>query len=397
MCRKLNVLYYEPSTGYGGSARCLSGWLKHMNKNKIKPIVSVHFNGPVIRGIRESGVPVVNIFYFNFLKQLSMKIKGREFLAYIVFAAEFILNIVPVALRLVLIIKRKKIDLVDVNSSIITGIPGILAAKFAGVPCVCHLHDTRSLTSKEKFLVKDVRKFFILTKEALHLYDSLGQERMILLYNGLELQTWKISGNAQHIRQELKIPTKNIVVGMAGRITNGKGQPEFLRAAEIVGKSRNDVTFLIVGGTVFTDKDYEAEMHRLASKFRVNDRIIFTGWRDDIRELMSMFDIFVFPTTTFPEGFGMVCIEAMALNKPVVASDIPGPSEIVADELTGFLVTPGDERALAEKILYLIANPLILKKMGAAGRKRVEILFDVKKTVEIIENVYEEILAANVG
>ena len=390
--KRKRVLFYEPSTGYGGSARCLLGWLKYIDEKKVKPFVAVHFDGPAIKAMKRSEIRVINIFYFKFLQQLSMVIKGSTIPAYIVFIFEFILNIIPVTIYLMLIIQVKKISLVDVNSSIITGIPGILAAKFTGTPCVCHIHDTRLMTTKEKLFTKTITKFFILTKKAMHLYSDLGKERMVLLYNALDLQAWKTSDQTQCVYKELAISSDDIVVGMVGRITKGKGHSEFLKAAEMVSKERQDVTFLIVGGAVFTDKGYERYLWQLAAKSVASERIIFTGWRDDVREVMSSIDILAFPTTTFPEGFPVTCVEAMALSKPVIASDIPGPSEIVVDNVTGFLVGPGDEKALADKILYLIKNPLASKEMGLAGRKHAESFFDVKKSVKKIEEVYEKIV-----
>ena len=79
----------------------------------------------------------------------------------------------------------------------------------------------------------------------------------------------------------------------------------------------------------------------------------------------------------------------------ICASDIPGPSDIVVDGETGFLVSPGDIKALAEKMIYLLENPDVARKMGEKGRKRVKEHFDIRKTVKSIESIYESLLKEN--
>ncbi|MDD4899723.1 MAG: glycosyltransferase family 4 protein, partial [Candidatus Omnitrophica bacterium] len=141
-------------------------------------------------------------------------------------------------------------------------------------------------------------------------------------------------------------------------------------------------------GRSVDDKFYR-QVRDLVSTEQINKSFIFTGWRKDIRNIIADLDILVQASTTFPEGFGLTCIEAMASEKPVVATNIPGPSEIVLDGETGFLVPPKDVNALAEAILKILKGKDLSRKMGMEGKRRVEEFFDVRRTVKNLEEIYE--------
>lgn len=124
----------------------------------------------------------------------------------------------------------------------------------------------------------------------------------------------------------------------------------------------------------------------------MQEEIIFTNWQSNIFEVINNFEILVQATTTFPEGFGLTIIEAMALKKPVIATNIPGPSDIVVDGENGFLVPPGDVKELSKKINFLLDNTSVSKRMGEKGRIVVKEKFDITKKVKIIEQIYENCL-----
>jgi len=248
------------------------------------------------------------------------------------------------------------------------------------------------MTKKEIYFGKMVHTFFVLTKDALRVYGDLGRDRLVLLYNGIDPEDCKMSQAVKERRLEFNIPEQDFIFGVVGRITKGKGHVEFIRAAYQLVKTRKNVSFVIVGGIVVVDKDYETLLHKMVEKLDLRNRVIFTGWRDDVKEVMSIFDVLVFPTTTFPEGFGLVCVEAMSLGKPVIASFIPGPSEIVMDGYTGFLIQPGDVDALVEKMEFLLDSKNTCNEMGIAGRQRVKELFDIRLATRKLEAVYEFIM-----
>lgn len=385
---KIRILYFEPSTGFGGSARCLQAWLKHLDKSKFHPFMLHYFEGPAIKAIKEAGINAKRIPYISYLKIASLEAKKASILSYCIFMLEFICNIIPSALIIALFVKFKGIHLIDANTSIISAIPAILASRISGKPCICHIHDTRPLTSKEVFFAKFANKFIVLTEEARNLYSGkIDPEKITVLYNGIDTSLTVEMTTIEKIKGEFGIESE-LIVGMVGRITKGKGQDDFIKAAKLVVDSTPKVKFLIVGGYVVTDKNLEKELKSFAEKSGLKDYVYFTGWRNDVNALVSVFDISVLPSSTFPEGFPLTCIEAMALSKPVIATKIPGPSEIVEDGITGFLVPPSNPTILAEKISLLLKDVQLRKKMGAAGKSRAEALFDIKKLTKRLEEEY---------
>lgn len=390
--KKNNILFYEPSTGYGGSARCLLAWLKNLDLNKFNPIIVTYFNGPAIKNMRNLGYRVIKIPYLAALKRMLLTTRGGSLLSYLLFIFEITINGSVSIIFLVCLIISNRINLIDINTSISTGIAGILASLFTRRPCVCHIHDTRALTKKEVFFARFVSRFFVLTKEAYSLYSlQLGKEKTITLYNGIDLLEKPAPQARETVKKEFNLNDKP-VVGIVGRIAKGKGHDDFVKAAKIVSNIMPQVKFMIVGGYVFTDKEYEQELKLFVKKLCLEDIVIFTGWRNDVKELMSVFDVLVFPSSTFPEGFGLTCIEAMALKKPVVATRIPGPTEIVEDGVTGFLVPPSDPAILAERIINLLKEPQLAKEMGVYGNKRADELFNIRKLTKRLEEEYSQVL-----
>jgi glycosyltransferase involved in cell wall biosynthesis len=273
------------------------------------------------------------------------------------------------------------------------GMPAIIASKITATPCICHLRETRELIRREKFILKWVYKFIILNKDAYEVYKKyIPESKLRIVVNGLNLDNFLAKENNK-FKKEFNFDTHTLI-GVIGRIVKGKGQKEFVLASKKVLQVKPEIGFAIVGDAKGTNSNYYyEEVRTLVKKENLEKNVIFTGWRDDIKNVLAGLDILVLPSTTFPEGLPNSIIEAMALSKPVIATDIPGPRDIVVDGVTGFLVPPGDTKAMAEKIIYLLDNPEIAKKMGEEGRKRVEELFDIKKQVKKIEQVYEEVLS----
>ncbi|MCM8823077.1 MAG: glycosyltransferase [Candidatus Omnitrophica bacterium] len=380
----MTLLFFEPSSGFGGSGNSLFNLLKHLDKNKFKPIVVTFNEGPQFEKIKNLGIEIIKL---KVKKEETEDKEGR--LSYFKFIWDLLFNILPLSIKLVSIIKRYNIDSVHINTNIISGIPAILSARILGIPCICHIRQTRRFIKRERFFAKLVDRFIFINHKSKELNsDFIRGEKAKVIYDGINLEYFK-EDNRERIRKEFNLDSYPIV-GVVGRIVEGKGFDDFIRASAIVSQRRPEVKFLIVGADHSEGKGLEKELRNLSRNLNLNDKVIFTGWRNDTTDLISAFDINVQPYT-LPEGLPNVIIEAMALSKPVIATNIPGPSEIVLDGETGLLVPPCNPQALAEVIIKLLDNSTLAKKMGEAGRKRVEEVFEIKKTVRKIEEIYEEI------
>jgi glycosyltransferase involved in cell wall biosynthesis len=372
----ITILYFEPSTGYGGSSRCLVDWLRHLDKEVFKPVVLVYFDGPAIKQIRDLGVETITVPYFKFFKLLVLRLKGKRVFSYGVMFLDILFNSIPLSVYFTLFIISHKITLLHLNSGMTIGFPGIVASFVTRRPCVCHIHGKWSLQMIERFLGKMVSRFILLTGDVRDIYSAaFSGKKTVLIPNGIDADQWMPHQASVVLKEEFNLKGAKAIVGMAGRITRGKGHEDFISAAKIILSKHPDVLFIVAGSSVFFEQEYERTVRESVKNLCFEQQVIFTGWREDMKELMNLYDVFVFPTTTFPEGFPLTCIEAMALGKPMVSSAVPGPLDIIIDGQTGFLVPAFRPDMLAEKILTLIEAPATAHSMGEKARQRVVGIF----------------------
>lgn len=189
------------------------------------------------------------------------------------------------------------------------------------------------------------------------------------------------------IRREMGIPENVLLVGMVGRMTPGKGQQEFLRAADKLLRESSLSFAFVIGGTASPgEESYEANVHLLADQLGVSKAVRFLGYVKHVPRLLAALDILAFPS--HEESFGLGLTEAMAMKLPVVASGSAGVLDIVVDGETGLLVPPKDFESLASAISSLAGDPRRRQRLGDAGRKRVEEAFSMNSVVRRLEEFY---------
>ena len=216
-------------------------------------------------------------------------------------------------------------------------------------------------------------------------------ERVITLPCGIDTTLFSPERvNGAGVRAEFGYGPEIVVVGFVGRFSLGKGQEELLEAADLVRGQRPRVRFLVVGEASRGEEEFEQHIRRMHASLRLEGVMTLTGFRRDIPEVMSSFDVLAFPSHA--EAFGLVLTEAMAMERPVVASNSDGVLDIVVGGETGLLVPPKDPRRLAEGLIRLVDDPALRMRMGKAGRLRVLDLFDQRKQAERIEEIYTSLL-----
>jgi len=398
-----NILFFEPTSGFGGSAQCLNILLGYLDKNRFRPIVVIANQGPVFKQISDTGIEVIDIKSSNikdvkwliktvhFITQL-FGIKAEKAKSYILYALNFFYSIIPTAIKLYILLKKKNVQLLHINTYI--DLSGILAAKLAGIPCICHIRGIFKPLRTERIFAKWADALIVLTNQGVTFYkDYFPQDKIKVIHDSVDLKKF-INPNGDNIRKELKLNKRNPIVGIVGRLVEGKGFDIFIKAAAIILQKKKDVKFLIVGNDPTGNKKIEQSLKKLTANLNLNGNIIFTGWRNDVYQVMSIFDILV-QAATSAEGFGMTCVEAMALQKPVVATNILEQSEAVLDNQTGLIVPPDNPKALADVILKLINNPVMARRIGRAGAQRVNELFNITNNIKQLEEVYKKLMVNN--
>ncbi|MCR4345206.1 MAG: glycosyltransferase, partial [Candidatus Scalindua sp.] len=167
-----------------------------------------------------------------------------------------------------------------------------------------------------------------------------------------------------------------------------KGFEYFIEAIPDVLKRFKKARFLVVGEGALRD-----ELKAKSKSLKLEDKIIFTGFRSDIKSVLASIDIFVMPSLL--EGLPMVLLESMAMAKPIVATDIDGVKEVLNNGETGLLVPPKDPKALSVAIVDLLNHRDKAYQIGLAARRVVEERFGVDIMVKKVETVYEELLQLN--
>ena len=221
--------------------------------------------------------------------------------------------------------------------------------------------------------------------------NGISKEKCVLIFNGVDLSRYPLDLNRDSIRVELNITSEIKLVGLVGRMDPRKGHSYFLRAAKLILQEFQDVHFVIVGDIdSHILKGYKEGLFRMTKVLGLTSNVSFLGFREDVPEIMSGLDILVLASSSkrSPEPLGRVLIEAMAAQRPVVATGDGGVTDIVIDDATGMLVPPRDERSMAKAIIYLLSNPSIAKEMGRNGRERVEELFSARDYVRNVEKVF---------
>jgi glycosyltransferase involved in cell wall biosynthesis len=164
-----------------------------------------------------------------------------------------------------------------------------------------------------------------------------------------------------------------------------KGIEYFLDAAAIVASRFPDVRFLIVG-----DGANRSQLQERSQKLGLDQRVVFTGFRTDVPELLSEATLSVLPSLS--EGLSNSLLESMAAGVPVIAAKVGGNPEIVEHGVSGLLVPPRDAAALAGAMSNLLADADLTSRLGQAGRRRVSELFSMERSVGETERFYERLM-----
>ena len=207
------------------------------------------------------------------------------------------------------------------------------------------------------------------------------------IHNGFDANRVKNVIDKSKVIEKFNIRSKYIV-GMVGAFEERKDYDTLISAAQQILEKRDDITFLLVG----SGSDLERCKRLVSVKY--TDRIIFTGRQRDVESIINVFDIGVLTTNHLVHGEGIsnAIMEYMAMKKAVIATKGGGTSEIVLDNLTGFVIEPQNPDILAEKINFLLNNDPIRIQMGDSGRSRLLTEFSLEKMTKAFLNLYNLVL-----
>jgi glycosyltransferase involved in cell wall biosynthesis len=272
---------------------------------------------------------------------------------------------------------------------------GRLAALLSGVPVkIISLHDNYRKDLRlerrivNKILLKATDKIVAVSesiRKDIIKYDGIDSSKILVIPNGIDTERFNPEGNFADIRKGFSIKESDIVLGFVGRVVPTKGLEYLIDALPFLKKEFKNIKLLITGEGSTMER-----LKKKAKENNVHDSIIFTGKRRDIPDILSCTDIFVMPSVA--EGLPNALLEAMAMGKPIVATEVGGIPEVIKNRHSGFLVPPRNPEALATAIKDLISNEQLAAKMGQAARHIVLDNFSIWSIAQKWQTLYLSIL-----
>jgi len=358
--KKIRLLTISPTCEIGGSDINLLRLLKNLDRNEYDILHLIPYSGPLLDEFRNAGVRV---------KILDMP-RIRLFknpLRYIIVLLKFF----PTVFKIKKIIEDYEIDIVCTSSMV--NLYGALAARFAHRPHIL-------MVGEYLFILRLVSPYFYHLSEKIICCNSMTSQmfkksdKVLVRYFSVDLDEFRPNIDTKTVREKLGIRGK--LVCMVTRLATWKGIEVFIRAANYI---KDDVKFIIFGEAVKDRERYVVKLKKMIELLGLKDKVlIITGEYKNIPQFIAASDIVVHASLR-PEPFGLVIIEAMAMKKPVIASRLGGPQEIITEGVDGILLDPGNPKALAMAISRLLQEPEFAKDMAAKAREKVRQKFDIKK------------------
>lgn len=294
-------------------------------------------------------------------------------------------------LELARFIRAERFDIVH-NYLLRANVVGSIAARMAGVPAVlcskrgCHERRGFELIGARlsNRLADCVTTNANAVREFVHENEGCPTEKMVVIPSGVDTDRFHMPAAAE-LKTRLGLDPNRPVVGIVTRMRVRKGIEEFLQAMIMVRQRFPQVQTVIVGEVELDD-----DLQRMVNEGGLAPHLWLLGRRSDMPEVYAAFDLFVL--SSHDEGMSNAILEAMATERPVVATDVGGTGEVVRHGQTGFLVPPRDPQPLAVAISDLLATPERWPAMGALGRSVVEEHFSARAMVRQMEALYIETL-----
>ena len=345
----MKILFLDQSGKPGGAELCLIDTAKPYQDNCL---VGLFADGPFRHLLEQQHIPV------QVLATQPIQVRKQSSLAD---GLGSLGGLAPIIAKVALL--SRDYDLIYANTQKAL-VVGALASFFSRRTLVYHLHDILSAEhfsrTNRRLAVTLANRFASLvianSKASQAAFVAAGGRPDIadFVYNGFELELYQNHrSNPIQIKQQLGCDGQ-FLVGHFSRLSPWKGQHVLLEA---LAHCPSDVTAILVGDALFGEQDYVKHLHEQVAVLGLEDRVQFLGFRSDIVPLMTACDL-VAHTSTVPEPFGRVIVEAMLCERPVVAAGAGGVVELVEQGLTGWLVPPGDSRKLAAAITTCREQPL---------------------------------------
>lgn len=376
----------------GGAETVLLQIVTNLDRRQFQPIVALPC-GTLMEALRDrADTPVEEVPFIGLRRTFNPLKLGR-----------YGWHLLRCTWSLIRVMRRHAPDVVYANSYY-SCLLGVLAGRLLRRPVLWHVHDIyppNVFSGTAVPLLGRLCARMVAISAAVRanlLSYGVPAHKVCLVHNGVDTAAYARVGAAtgERVRQELGIGEGCPVVGTIGQPVPRKRLEDLVQAAALVRERFPEAVFVVVGHPISAGGvRYEQKVKRLLDDMGLREHFVFTGFRLDIPEILSAFDLFVLASEEEP--FGLVIIEAMAAARPVIATRVGGIPEILEDTLSqplpqgegqwGLLVPPRKPAALAEAIMALLDDRERAQAMGRRGKRVVEERFSVSAQVRSIESV----------
>ncbi len=404
MPHRVRILYLDNSYTFGGAIHALSHLVGALDSDRYEPVVLSAQPPEVLHrlfpGIETHHQPMRVIWAhgrgMKRLKALKPTWLNRTMRKG--YAAWWLLFVdLPAMIRIARFARRRRVQLVHLNNGVTGHLPGLLAGKLLRVPVVGHYRAAERTSGNAARYARWVDRWISVSgvMSSRLLKAGVAAERVHTVHDALDLKSFTDPvdpGEQLRLRAGLGIPADSPVFGIFGRIIRWKGIREFVLAAARVLERDAGAVALVVGDRSDGSEAYFEGLVQLTRDLNIEERVIFTGYREDVPSLMRLCDVVVH-ASLIPEPFGMTVIEGMAAGAAVVAANTGGPTEIIDPGATGLLVDPTDTEALAEAIGGFLLNPSRRAEFGRRAAARAREHYSAERYADEVQTVYELVMS----
>lgn len=359
--RPLNILHTESSLGWGGQEIRIINEALGMLKRGHKIYISAPQKSMIFNRAKDANITA---FPLSFRKKNLSHI-----------------------LKLTALIKGERIDIVNTHSSSDSWI-GTIAARLSRLkPLILRTRHLSTPIGRDTLsrLIYNILPDAVITtgeetKQSMIKYNHFDGEKIFSIPTGVDIEHFN------PVRVSASIHSKGFSIGMVSVLRSWKGHRYFIEAVPAILSVIPDSFFYIVG-----DGPQFQNIKDMIKDLLLEDKVFMLGHRDDIPEILASLDVIVHPSYA-NEGVPQSILQAMAMEKPVVASDVGSIKEVIIDRETGLLIEPKNHEQLSERVIELYKNPELRIKFGREGRRLVEKNYSIEKMLDKIESLYERLL-----
>jgi len=378
---KATILYLNHVSQMSGAEASLLCLVAHLDTRSFRIIAGVTGTGPFVDELRRADIEVARIDHPRFHRTLSPTGLLAQYL-----------ELRRAARRIAGFVAERGIDLVHANS-----LSSALCAAHAlpkDVPLIWHARDLHLPPGPTRWVIRRARAVIAISQAVANALARVSREaaaKTTVIHNGLDTDAFSPRDSRARVLESLGLPEEAVLVGGVGQLVPWKNWPVFLRVGADVAARIPRLHLLIIGGDLFDDHPgHERRLRALADRLAIGRITHFLGYRRDILDLVSALDVFVHCAEEEP--LGRAVMEAMALERPVVAVGAAGPAELITDGETGLLAPAATPYSMTERVTRVLKDRELSRRLGQAARHRIRTSFRPEDTARMVGEVYRAVL-----